>query len=340
MQKTWAFALLYWSVAAPQTGVVRSEQTSGTTARLVAVSAASDKVAWASGQRGTFVRTTDGGTTWKAGQVAGAERLDFRDVHAVSADTAYLLSIGNGEQSRIYKTVDAGANWMLQFTNPDSAAFYDCFDFWDGDHGIAVSDAVDGRLTLVSTRDGGKHWDRMAELSRIAMLAKEGSFASSGTCLVATPGQGAWIATTKARLLHTTNRGRTWTVTQLEGFTLSDSTGLTSVSFRDGKHGMAFGGYGSFAENKLISTTDDGGKTWTMQTRPPIASGVWGGQYVPGVPTPTVVVEGPKGSAYSRDNGKTWTLIDEVNYWGISIASKNAGWLVGANGRITKLSGF
>ena len=179
-----------------------------------------------------------------------------------------------------------------------------------------------------------------ANVSSVPTLPKEGSFASSGTCLIAGPGQHAWVATTKARVMHSTNLGRTWTVVALDGFTLSDSTGLTSVSFRDAKNGMAFGGYGSFPNDVLIATTSDGGATWTMQTRPPIASGIWGGQYVPGVSTPTVVVEGPKGSAYSRDNGKTWTLIDTVNYWGISIASKNAGWLVGANGRITKLSGF
>jgi photosystem II stability/assembly factor-like uncharacterized protein len=340
MLNTLAFALLLLITAQTPSGIVRTEQVSGTTERLVAVSAVNDNVAWASGAHGTFVRTADGGTTWTAGQVKGAERLDFRDVHAVSADTAYLLSIGNGSSSRIYKTNDGGANWTLQFTNPDTAAFFDCFDFWDPDHGIAVSDAVNDRTLLIATRDGGKHWARLPDFSLIPALAKEGSFASSGTCLRAGPGQHVWVATTKARVLHSTNLGRSWTEARLEGFTLSDSTGLTSVSFRDAKNGMAFGGYGSFPTNKLIATTEDGGKTWTMQARPPIESGIWGGQYVPGVSTPTVVVEGPKGSAYSRDNGKTWTLIDTVNYWGISIASKNAGWLVGAGGRITKLSGF
>ena len=55
--------------------------------------------------------------------MAGAESLEFRDVHAVDAATAYLLSIGSGEQSRIYKTTDAGLTWVLQFTNPEHAGF-------------------------------------------------------------------------------------------------------------------------------------------------------------------------------------------------------------------------
>ena len=44
-------------------------QNSGTTVRLQAVSAVNDRVAWASGTGGTYTRTVDGGTTWRAGVV-------------------------------------------------------------------------------------------------------------------------------------------------------------------------------------------------------------------------------------------------------------------------------
>src|SRR5690242_19761850 len=91
-------------------------QTSNTSASLRGVSVVNANVVWASGTGGTFLRTTDGGVTWQPGTVAGAEKLDFRDVHAVDANTAYLLSIGNGNNSRIYKTTDAGKNWSLQYT--------------------------------------------------------------------------------------------------------------------------------------------------------------------------------------------------------------------------------
>src|SRR5262245_6274937 len=92
-------------------------QTSGTSARFRGVSTVNDTVAWVSGSNGTFARTVDGGNHWTSGVVAGAEKLDFRDVHGVDANTAYLLSIGEGENSRIYKTTDSGKNWTLQFTN-------------------------------------------------------------------------------------------------------------------------------------------------------------------------------------------------------------------------------
>src|SRR5256885_11652174 len=78
------------------------QQTSGTKADFRGVCAVSAMVAWASGTKGTFVKTTDGGKRWEVGKVIGAEALDFRDVDAFDANTAYLLSIGNAEASRIY----------------------------------------------------------------------------------------------------------------------------------------------------------------------------------------------------------------------------------------------
>ena len=124
--------------------------------RLRGVSAVDARVAWASGDKGTFVRTTDGGRTWKAGTVSGAEELDFRDVDAFSASTAYLLSIGEGEKSRIYKTVDGGEHWTLQFTNPTPKAFFDAMAFWDERNGVAFSDPVEGHFLGVVTSDGGR----------------------------------------------------------------------------------------------------------------------------------------------------------------------------------------
>ena len=72
---------------------------------LQAVSAVDERIVWVSGRAWTFARTTDGGEHWHAGRVSGADTLEFRDVEAISADTAFLLSAGSGDLSRIYKTV-------------------------------------------------------------------------------------------------------------------------------------------------------------------------------------------------------------------------------------------
>src|SRR5437870_10743766 len=136
-------------------------QTSGVTARLRGVSAVSERVAWASGSGSTVLRTDDDGTTWKKITVTG-DALDFRDIDAIDEQTAYVLSIGNGSASRIYKTIDGGASWTLQFRNDDPKVFLDAMTFWDADHGVVIGDSVDLKFYILMTSNGGRDWTRVA----------------------------------------------------------------------------------------------------------------------------------------------------------------------------------
>ena len=157
-------------------------QQSGTTQLLIAVSPVNSQIVWAAGTGGTYVVTTDGGSTWKSGVVPGAESLQFRDVHGVSDKVAYLMSIGsNTEDFRIYKTEDAGAHWTIQFKNETVNAFYDCFAFWTPDRGITHSDSVNGIFPDIRTTDGVT-WHSIAGNMPPA-LTGEASFSSSGTCI-------------------------------------------------------------------------------------------------------------------------------------------------------------
>ncbi len=335
--------MLVLSVSPAKAQVVRTEQTSGTTALLIAVSPVNERVVWVSGAKGTWLRTTNGGDTWQVGQVPGADSLQFRDVHAVDADTAYLLSIGNGPASRIYKTIDAGRTWTQQFINDDPKGFYDCLAFWDARRGVVMGDAIDGQMQMLLTDDGGAHWSRVSSGTLPVAQKDEGSFAASGTCVVTQPGGHAWIVASNAdhgRLLHTADYGRSWRVDTLPLTTRSGS-GPQSVAFRDARHGMVFGGGNSAAAGDVLAAfSSDGGATWTPRTSPSLARGVWGGVYVPRAEQPLVVAVGPSGAVYSRDEGLTWTAIDSLNYWSVGFASPRAGWAVGVNGRITRLSGF
>ena len=92
-------------------------QTISTKADFRGLCVVSPNVAWVSGTKGTYARTTDGGKTWSVGTVPGAEKLDFRDVEAFGETTAYLLSAGPGDASRIYKTIDGGKSWAHAIQN-------------------------------------------------------------------------------------------------------------------------------------------------------------------------------------------------------------------------------
>jgi photosystem II stability/assembly factor-like uncharacterized protein len=237
------------------------------------VSAASAEVIWASGTHGTYLQSTDGGTHWRAAQVPGAETLDFRDVEAFSADEAYLLAAGPGEQSRIYKTTDGGKNWTLQFTNKDPKGFFDCMAFWDRDHGIAVGDPVNGKFQLIKTENGGGAWKPVPPGKLPPAIEGEGAFAASGTCIAVQGKKNVWFVTggSAARVFHSRDAGDTWTVAETPIVHGPASAGIFSIAFRDDKHGVIAGG--DYKEpNKdgpSFASTNDGGKTWLLSKLSP-----------------------------------------------------------------------
>jgi photosystem II stability/assembly factor-like uncharacterized protein len=339
-----AFAFAAWCAAAiaqsPVAGPRWESQTTGATARLRGVSAVNAQVAWASGAAGTVLRTADGGATWTKLPVPDAEKLDFRDVDAVSETTAYILSIGPGPASRIYKTTDAGAHWTLQFTNDDAKAFFDAMAFWNADRGLVMGDSVDGRFDILTTRDGGTAWSRIAPDKLPAALPNEGAFAGSGTNVAILGRDLAWIGTGAAprcRVLRTKDGGATWTIAETP-VAASASAGIFSVAFRDPDHGMAVGGdyrkEKEAADNAAV--TADGGVTWTAIT------GLGGFRsvvaHVPGSRASWIAV-GPSGADLSDDDGRTWRPIEGAGYHAFSFARDGkTGWGVGERGAIGKLA--
>jgi photosystem II stability/assembly factor-like uncharacterized protein len=158
---------------------------------LRGASAVSQNIAWASGTHGTYLRTTDAGRTWTAAQVPDAATLDFRAVAAFSADEAFLMSAGPGNQSRIYHTADAGKTWQLQFTNTNPKGFFDSMVFWDRAHGIVLGDPIpdeNGKLKfeLLMTNDG-QTWTQLPPAQLPPAIEGEGAFAASNSCIAILP---------------------------------------------------------------------------------------------------------------------------------------------------------
>lgn len=325
-------------VASPQWEL----QTSGVQSRLRGVSAVSSRVAWASGADSTVLRTTDG-ATWNKLTVT-ADALDFRDIDAIDDHTAYVLSIGNGPASRIYKTIDAGATWKLQFKNDDPKAFYDAMSFWDSNHGIVIGDSIDGQFCIMTTENGGRTWVRVPANALPPAIENEGAFAASGTNIAVFGKSHAWIGTgagAKARVLRTTDRGRTWKIAETP-LIAGASAGIFSVAFRDAKHGVVVGGDYK-KENEAVdnlAVTEDGGVTWKL------VKGLSGFRsvvaYVPdarnGSGPGALVAIGPSGADYSTDDGLTWTALAGPGFDTLSFAhGQPIAYVAGARGAIGKL---
>jgi photosystem II stability/assembly factor-like uncharacterized protein len=255
-------------------------QISHTSEGLRGVSVVSRQVAWASGTHGTYLRTIDGGRTWTAAQVPDAGALDFRAVVAFSADEAFLMSAGPGEQSRIYHTSDGGTHWQLQFTNRYPKGFFDSMAFWDSKHGIVLGDPIgdeSGKLKFeVLLTEDGQNWRAVPAAQLPGAVEGEGAFAASNTCIAITGSDSnIWFATggKVARVFHSGDRGQGWEVFDTPMVHGPDSAGIFSIAFRDAMHGVIAGGDYKHPndDGANLAFTDDGGKTWTLSGLHPLA---------------------------------------------------------------------
>jgi photosystem II stability/assembly factor-like uncharacterized protein len=316
-------------------------QQSGTDASLRGVSAASPVVVWASGTKGTFLRSVDGGSAWRTAVVPGAADMDFRGIRAFDERTAILMSSGQGAKSRVYKTSDGGLQWSLLYTNPDPEGFFDAIAFWDSAHGILLGDPVKGRFVILTTDDGGVTWKRQKAPAARLM---ESAFAASNTCLFARGTREVWFGTGGpggGRVFHSQDGGQTWSPANAPIRTDSPNSGIFSVAFSNGQSGVAVGGdYSKAAEtDRDVVLTSDGGKTWTA---PP-------GAATPGAATHGYrsavayvadrkiwVATGTSGSDISFDGGKSWKQFDGAAYNAVSFLSNGLGWAVGPNGAIAR----
>ncbi len=307
-----------------------------TKASLRGLSVVSDKIIWASGTGGTVLRSIDGGKNWSIIKVPDAEKLDFRDIEAFDADTAYILSIGTGESSRIYKTTDGGKSWKLQFKNTNEKAFFDAIAFWDKTHGMAMSDPVNGKFLLIETTDG-ETWKPLNTAQMPKAKDGEAAFAASGTCLITNGKNNVFLISggTDARVFRSNDRGKTWSVSDTPITKGTAGSGIFSIAMFDELNGGIVGGnYEKPDETgNNLAFTNDGGKNWTL------AKGLNG--YRSGiayVKNLFLFGVGSSGSDISIDNGVTWHNMDKENYNSIQAKSTKSVWAVGANGLVSKLN--
>lgn len=338
MQTLTPIVLLYFAV--PAAALAQwTYVPSGTSAELRGLSVVGDRVVWASGARGTFARSIDGGRTWVADTVPGATSLDFRAVHALNDGAAFIASAGEAEKglARIFATGDGGRHWNLVYSTDQKGVFLDAIAFWDVRHGIALSDPVDERFFILLTSDGGRTWVRVPPERLPRVLPGEAAFAASGSSLALQGHSDVWIGTgggARARVMYSDDRGRTWSVTDAPIHAAGGASGIFSLAFFDRRRGVAVGG--DYTMPRLaaqsVALTYDAGRTWHPAKSPPAAylSGV---SYA-GSPDRLVAV-GLAGTFVSRDSGQTWTQTDSIALNSVRFSGR-AGVAVGPRGRVAR----
>lgn len=303
---------------------------------LRGLSAVDQLHAWVSGSQATVAKTSDGGRTWI--QLALPEdlppTLDFRDVEALTAAEAVLMSAGPGGESRIFRTSDGGQSWEIGPVNDHPDGFWDGIAFWDQKRGLLVGDPIDGRLTVLRTLDGGRSWTAVPTAGLPVAVEGEYAFAASGTSVAVMDENLAWLATggSVARIYRSEDGGDTWQIHPTPISAGTGGSGIFSIAFRDADHGVIVGG--DYEKPNQVLTiaawTEDGGRSWTPAEVMPqgYRSGVsWDAR------RQRWVAVGTNGVDVSPD-GKVWTALDEPLPWFHSV---DGGWMSGAKGNTGRL---
>ena len=298
---------------------------------IAAVVHRSGTTLWAAGSKGTVLRSTDAGQTWSPAHIDGAESLDFRGVQTLDGKTVYVMSSGDGGNSRIYRSADGGETWKLQYTDKREGFFLDALMCSDSNHCFALSDPVDSKFLLLSTLDG-EHWNDLPREHMPPALPQEGAFAASNSSLLLYGKSEIYFATggAVARVFHSTDLGQTWTVSETPVLSGKPSQGIFSI-VRAGDTVAVVGG--DYAEpdrrEKVAAYSTDEGKTWKLAEASP-------GGYRSSVDTfdAGFVTVGMNGAETSRD-GVRWVPIDGPSLNAITFIS-GKGWAVGPKGLVAQ----
>ncbi len=270
----------------------------------------------------------------------GDKTPNFR-AGAHAKDKLYALSIESPTllyQIEMNKK-DGLANPKLVYTENHKKSFYDAMAFFDDNNGIAIGDPTENCLSIALTHDGGNSWKKIDCTNLPKLSNGEAAFAASNTN-IAIIDKEAWVITggAQSRVLHTSNMGKTWDITNTPMISGGESTGAYSIAFYDKNNGIICGGdYANKAENisnKAITT--DGGKTWNL-----VANGIFPGyiscvQYVPNTNGKELFAVSTEGIYFSNNSGKTWLRVNKEGYYTIKFVDKNYAWLAG-DGKIAKM---
>lgn len=305
--------------------------------------------AWVSGSQGTVIRSEDGGKSWSDVSPENAETFDFRDIHGF-ADGQKAVALAVGSPARIYRTTNGGQQWQVVYEDTRPEIFLDAMAFWNEREGMAFGDPINGKIVILRTRDGGQSWQEIPRDQQPDALENEGGFAASGTCLALRDDQGVVIGLggarnadepTEARILVSTDRGKTWE-SKLAPLTSGSASGVFSIVFTDSTNGIAVGGTYDQPDVRTgnIAVTRDGGNQWKRPLASPRGyrscvvsfDGIADGQSY-------LIALGKTGADISSDGGNTWRAFSPVGFFAGSVGNDGKTLIaVGSEGRIGVLS--
>lgn len=299
--------------------------------------AVNDSVVWISGNNSVIGITENGGKNWSFFSTNHhTDVVDVRDVFSLSP--TMVFGVVAGQPAQIIYSYDKANTFNVAFQDDNPQAFLNGFAFFENNEsGIAFGDPVNGKLTILKTKNSGNTWERVDENIIPDLPAGVAGFAASGTSIVTGKnGVGAiGLGGQKSYVLTTSNYGDSWDFSQVTAIAGgSDSQGIFSLAIQ-GKKIVAVGG--DYKNQKVsegtIAISEDMGRTWEE-----VKQGANGYKScVQFIGKDSLIATGSN-TILSIDGGFTWKMLDDHPYHTIAVSpSMKSIWLAGKEGAVAKI---
>lgn len=258
--------------------------------------------AWAVGEEGTIIKSTDAGSTWTSLNSGTSE--DLEDVYFHNENEGVVVGKGG-----IFQTQDGGQTWTQ--VEVENSGFSKAVSFVNENRGVVTD--ISGDIFLTS--DGGSSWAQTEEGIPTFDIVTDIKFVSDSIAYA--------VGSSSGNIFKSTDGCESWV--QL---TSDISESFRAVSFYDENNGIAFG-----IKSYL---TSDGGQNWSeLENVNSFFFLALDGQFISSQLCFTV---GLSGKIYkSTDVGNTWTEqesgTDKI-LTGVYFSDENNGIAVGYDGTI------
>lgn len=211
-------------------------------------------MAWAVGQGGVILHTTDGGLTWTRQGQGDVPEVQLQGVYASDANNAWAVGINEPDTiGTVLRTTDGGVTWnQIPYALTRTPCQPGLIDI----HGVDANTVwIVGPCQVSHTADGGKTWIDQWQPDMSA-LHMNGVFALDRNYI--------WLARDYGGIFLSTDGGSNFI--QQETPVVGDEVMRISAIDRQTAWAVTVQFFPPFKGNVLY--TADGGQTWITQTTP------------------------------------------------------------------------
>ena len=196
--------LLIFKCIDSQAQVFWNEVNSGVTVSLNSVSDVNATIAWACGQNGTVIRTSNSGYNWL--NVSGngiPDTVNLINIFAIDANIALTAGNFGISTSYVYRTSNGGNNWSQVFIQ--NGGNINAIWMTTSSIGIMQGNPVGGRWSLWKTPNGGISWDSTGLY--LPQTTSESGWNNS----MWVDSNKIWFGTSSSRIYYSSDFGANWT---------------------------------------------------------------------------------------------------------------------------------